>query len=227
MSKISCKVIEDLLPLYHDDICSEESKLLIENHILECESCNKNLEAIKADISIIDSEVFEKNKDIEVFKSISEKYRSKKKKSFLFGVGVALVASIILFIGYQGLFCFSVVPISTKELDVSEVSQLLDGRIAYKYKRDYSYPMMKIKISSDSQGNKYVTHYRSILPVGRATNEDTYLYWVFDNEKLEDSDVDVKKVYIGNPKDRQIMWQEGDVLPKASEEAENILHPIE
>lgn len=37
--KYSCKVIEDLLPLYHDGVCNEESKLIIEEHFSECTDC--------------------------------------------------------------------------------------------------------------------------------------------------------------------------------------------
>lgn len=34
--KISCKVIQDLLPSYIDGIVSEDSKKLIEDHLTEC-----------------------------------------------------------------------------------------------------------------------------------------------------------------------------------------------
>ena len=37
--KISCNIIRDLLPLYLDQVCSEESKDMIENHLTECENC--------------------------------------------------------------------------------------------------------------------------------------------------------------------------------------------
>ena len=37
--KISCEVIQDLLPLYVDQICSENSKCLVEEHLRECEKC--------------------------------------------------------------------------------------------------------------------------------------------------------------------------------------------
>ena len=33
-------VIQDLLPLYADRICSGESRELVEEHIAECESCS-------------------------------------------------------------------------------------------------------------------------------------------------------------------------------------------
>lgn len=37
--KIPCGVIKDLLPLYHDDVCSEESKDIVEAHLSECDDC--------------------------------------------------------------------------------------------------------------------------------------------------------------------------------------------
>ena len=44
---ISCEVIRDLLPLYADDVCSEESKELVEEHCGECRECQSRLEAMK------------------------------------------------------------------------------------------------------------------------------------------------------------------------------------
>lgn len=38
--KLDCNVIKDLLPLYADRICSEESKQLVEEHLTDCESCS-------------------------------------------------------------------------------------------------------------------------------------------------------------------------------------------
>ena len=40
--KLPCKIIEDLLPLYEEGICSEETREAIEQHLNECERC-KNL----------------------------------------------------------------------------------------------------------------------------------------------------------------------------------------
>lgn len=39
MSKISCDVTKDLLPCYLDEICSEESKELVVEHLAECAEC--------------------------------------------------------------------------------------------------------------------------------------------------------------------------------------------
>ena len=39
MKNISCNIIEDVLPLYVDGVCSDETIELIESHIQNCEDC--------------------------------------------------------------------------------------------------------------------------------------------------------------------------------------------
>lgn len=41
---VTCKVIEDLLPLYADGICSDDTKTVVEHHTAECADCRKKLE---------------------------------------------------------------------------------------------------------------------------------------------------------------------------------------
>ena len=41
-----CGIIRDLLPLYIDDICYEESKQAVENHLSECEKCRNYYESM-------------------------------------------------------------------------------------------------------------------------------------------------------------------------------------
>lgn len=38
---MDCNIIMDLLPLYADGCCSEESKALVEKHIKDCKTCKK------------------------------------------------------------------------------------------------------------------------------------------------------------------------------------------
>ncbi len=45
--KIPCNVICDLLPSYIDDICSYDTKKLVEGHISVCEECRRTLDAMK------------------------------------------------------------------------------------------------------------------------------------------------------------------------------------
>ena len=41
MEKINCNVIQDILPLYIDDVVSDDTKELVEEHLKECPACRK------------------------------------------------------------------------------------------------------------------------------------------------------------------------------------------
>lgn len=44
-----CEIVQDLLPLYYDDVCSPSSKKLVQNHLANCESCRNLYEELKND----------------------------------------------------------------------------------------------------------------------------------------------------------------------------------
>lgn len=48
MKRIDCEVIRDLLPLYVEDMASEASRRLVEDHLEECEDCRRELEEMRA-----------------------------------------------------------------------------------------------------------------------------------------------------------------------------------
>ena len=50
--KLACKVIEDLLPLYCDGACTEETRALVETHLQECDSCRAYFAKIQEELSI-------------------------------------------------------------------------------------------------------------------------------------------------------------------------------
>ncbi len=93
MSK-QCKIIEDLLPLYHDGVCSEESKQLVEEHLSQCEECSNLLDKI-------DGEIVSPTKDEEwkLLEGISKAVRKGRKKAFIAGISITLAAVLLLFAG--------------------------------------------------------------------------------------------------------------------------------
>ena len=52
MNRIPCDMIEDLLPLYCDGVCSEESRRMIAGHLSECEHCREALQAMSAPMEL-------------------------------------------------------------------------------------------------------------------------------------------------------------------------------
>jgi len=93
MSK-QCKIIEDLLPLYHDGVCSEESRQMVEEHLSQCEECRKLLNQI-------DGEIVSpaKDTDIKMLKGISKEVRRGRKRALIAGSSITLAAVLLLFIG--------------------------------------------------------------------------------------------------------------------------------
>ena len=47
---MNCKIVKDLLPLYHDEVLSEESRELVEEHLQTCTECKKILEDIHENV---------------------------------------------------------------------------------------------------------------------------------------------------------------------------------
>lgn len=69
MNKVlPCYVVSDLLPLYQDDILSEETKKDIDKHLSECEDCRKKLAAMKMQIDVQSTEVELKNNPLKKVK---------------------------------------------------------------------------------------------------------------------------------------------------------------
>ena len=50
MDKMNCNVIGDLLPLYADDVVSEDTKALVEEHLVDCEECKERYQEMKREI---------------------------------------------------------------------------------------------------------------------------------------------------------------------------------
>ena len=45
--KVTCKVIQDLLPLYHDGVASPDTAALVEEHLKDCEACQEEFHKLQ------------------------------------------------------------------------------------------------------------------------------------------------------------------------------------
>lgn len=95
MNKLECGVISDLLPLYADGVCSEESRALIERHLEECQSCAEALERLKSAVPL------EKDAEGTPLKKLKKKLRVRR--TVIIAV-TALLTAFLLLIGYYYLF---------------------------------------------------------------------------------------------------------------------------
>lgn len=91
MNKNNCEVIKDLLPLYSDGVCSEESRKIVAEHISQCSECMDELEKMGGEIMLT------ADKDVKVIKRIRRRIVIER---WLIGGAVALAALIFLWFGY-------------------------------------------------------------------------------------------------------------------------------
>ncbi|MDR0883850.1 MAG: zf-HC2 domain-containing protein [Oscillospiraceae bacterium] len=47
--KHTCELVKDLLPLYHDEVCSSASRQMVEEHLAECPACKSVMEKLNDD----------------------------------------------------------------------------------------------------------------------------------------------------------------------------------
>lgn len=108
---VKCEVVKDLLPLYIDGVCSEESKKTVEEHLLNCKSCKEEMELLTADLKTVSA----KTEDKKIVKAANAVIKKGKKKSFLVGCLIALCAVLVLASAYTGYHWFS--SVSGDDLD--------------------------------------------------------------------------------------------------------------
>ena len=85
-NNIPCEIVQDILPLYHDGICSEKSRLLVETHLKNCSVCNEMLKSL-------DENTVEKELTFETHEVI--KRHAKKEKNIAMKTGI-IIAGILM-----------------------------------------------------------------------------------------------------------------------------------
>lgn len=85
--KYNCELIQDLLPLYKDDICNAFSRTVVEEHLNECTECSKIMENLKND-QLEAHLMQEKNSVL--------KAHSKKERKITFIIGTATAGILMI-----------------------------------------------------------------------------------------------------------------------------------
>ena len=103
MSKVTCNVIRDLLPLYADDVISEDTRVLVREHLDSCESCQKELAKMKEPVILPDFQKAQM-RDAEVIKNFRHELTKKRMLRSLLAILLVLVfvGGIVLAFGFYG-----------------------------------------------------------------------------------------------------------------------------
>ena len=89
----NCGIIDDLLPLYVDGACSDESKAAIEAHLASCKACREKLERMQTETVV--SETVKSSGEITVAK-YAKKVRKHRIKLAVSAVAILVIAACLL-----------------------------------------------------------------------------------------------------------------------------------
>lgn len=218
-----CGIIRDLLPLYHDDVCSTETRNVVENHCAGCADCRKilnNLDSMP--------EPYEMAKEVEPLRPIQKKWNHERKKSLWIGLGVAFFLILIL-IANTVLREWKCVPMGKDDVVVMDVFQTSDGMIHITYGDLYDLNYFRTSVEVGSDGNGYISTYRHILAKktniphrvgtgGISFDPESAFAWLNDESR-----VPVTRIYLGikdDPENSILVWEKGMEVRAATEKEE-------
>ena len=218
--KIPCAVAEDLLPLYHDGVCSEESRALVEEHIGECAHCAEILRELRGEPEKAETEI----DDTAPLKSIGKKWAIKEKFTRILSVATMLMA--LLWVGTMALDEWKIINVPSDVMEVTELSQLSDGRIIYHLEVKDNKDLHFVKFQSIGETN-YITPMRSIVEGKRSSDRGLFNdYYILDPREGSNDPAwheNTTRCVLGTEDDGILLWEEGMELPAASEELERMV----
>lgn len=88
---MQCEIIRDLLPLYHDNACSPDSRVFVEEHLAGCASCQRVAEKLAC--TTVD-EIFVDEKET----VLSAHAKKERMRTFSIGAGTAAFLSVPMII---------------------------------------------------------------------------------------------------------------------------------
>ena len=234
--KITCDVIRDLMVLCEDDVCSEDSKRLIVEHISECEECRKIYEMTNAPISEMILKEVDKNDEVEL--QAVEAFKKIKKKITFEAIMKCGVLVIILMICYS-LWSFKleerVKVIPPSEIEVTEVYQLkngdyyitleCDGEFSWNISSDNYLPESSGRLMSEEFSYEMNFQRPFFWEWNRVFCEDKVSFHFPKENRAFGKDYPVKECvsiqYVsGDKKEVLTIWEEGQPVEKAPEEIE-------
>lgn len=222
--KLSCDVIQDLLPLYHDGVCSEESKTIVEEHIATCAACKDMLHGLREESApdTVDA--------ASILKNIGKAWKRHLKKAWIKGLAVAFLICGVLLGSFVLATQWNFVEISTHAMEVAEIYQLQDGRILYKMDIPDGLYCNEWKFVYTEDGGMYKIPFNALINTAWLQGFESTLgkYQMIDpgeNNAWRKAQglSPVTKWYMGSPGNNPLLiYEEGMVLEPAPEHLEAI-----
>ena len=213
------EIIFDLLPLYHDGICSDASRRAVEAHLKDCPDCQAALAAMDAPLPEAKPPAPD---DAAAVRSLSRAWEKGKRKAWWRGAAIAAAVCAVLVGAWAAATQLYLFPVDPEKIEITNVRQLSDGRVLYHLYIDDDRNLREIRFEYDDEGNKYCIPVRALITEKRADSSMADSERCLDvAEELawaEDQGVDreITRVWYGRGEDAILLWEEGMDLPAAS-----------
>ena len=219
-------IILDLLPLYHDGVCSEASRAAVEEHLKTCGTCREALAEMDAPLPA--AEARKNTADGAAVKKISDEWKKTKWKARLKGAAVAAAVCLLLFGAWMAATQLYLFPVPAEKIEITNVRQLSDGRVLYHFFIDDGLNLRRTKFEYGEDGNMYCVPVRALITEKRwEGNSPANMELLLDMEMVDDQAKfmgfrEIDHVWYGRGEDAILLWEEGMKLPAASEADEAV-----
>lgn len=212
-------IIFDLLPLYHDGVCSQASRAAVEEHLKNCETCREALAEIDAPLPEAERKAAD---DAAAVKRISKEWKRGWWKAWVKGAALAVLVCVVLFGGWYLLTRVNFVPVHIDDIEITELSRLRDGRVVFHMRMDDKDVRWVNYEYDDDAGELHIVPLRPLV-ASRKTDmglwDKGYITALAEHNKWVtkyDKGIETTKIYLGRGEDAVLLWEEGMDLPAAS-----------
>lgn len=214
MKFLPCELIQDILPLYHDGVCSDTSKKLVDSHLETCEKCKALLDGMTAELTMPKLEADES-------KPLKKIRNRQRKKTWLLGL---MIGFLVIF-AWVELTQHRNVKISADEYEVTKVLEFSNGMYYLEYRIPFDYNGIGADLLRAEDGSVYLQEYRPILAF-RDEEEGIIRDNIIDpeNHRTDLGEyIPMTAFYLGSPDgEKVLLWSAEEDYPMATPEEEEM-----
>ena len=199
MKEIKCTIIQDILPLYIDEVISQDTKKMVDEHLQHCEKCQKECDEMKRKLYI------PAENEAPILKKINKKWRKKK---VVISITSIFATAIILFGTFAYVFYYEkVIPYSKEliEIEMQNDNQLVSHYYGKGYATVHETHPMLLEIDGEKKNVSFIFYTETIADSPSSnlssnksnSNEQGYIWKFAESEKIDAvyyADFDVEKI---------------------------------
>ncbi|MDQ0272892.1 zf-HC2 domain-containing protein [Cytobacillus purgationiresistens] len=202
MKEIKCTIIQDVLPLYIDEVVSQDTKEMVDEHLQHCDKCQMEYESMKKNLYIpVENKV-------SLFNKVSKKWRKKK---IMISMVSILATAIILMGAFSYVFYYeTVIPYSDNlvKIEIQNDNQLVSQYFGESYAGINETHPMPLEIDGEKKNVSFIFYTktiadspsRNLINNEKSLNEQEYTFKLSESEKIDAVyyvDFDVEKITAG------------------------------